>query len=309
MNLPIAPPVARALQNGEAVVVLESTVVTHGLPRPRNLELAFMLEETVKEAGAVPATVGVVRGEFKVGLSGDELSYLAHTNVQKASLWNLAAIMAKGESAGTTVATTLHAAAHAGIEVFATGGIGGIHLEDWDESADLTALSRYSVITVCAGPKSVLNVAATLERLETLGVPVVGYGTDRVAGFHTPETLHAATARCDAPEEVASVFEKHRALGFDTALLVTNSVLEGLEAAEVSAWLQEASREAEERGVKGKDVTPYLLSRLAELSGGRTVEVNVQLLRENARLAAATALALSRERTGATERIQRGKRP
>ena len=289
--------VQQALAEKRAVVALESTVITHGLPRPDNLALARRLERVIRDAGAVPATIGVLSGELAVGLTEDELSYLASTDAHKASLWNLAALAAQGRDAGTTVATTLHAAALAGVEVFATGGIGGVHKTassaPHDESADLIALSRYPVVVVCAGAKSILDLAATKERLESLGVPLVGYGTDKLAGFHVPETTHDVPVRCDSPEEVAALFKRAKDLTLSTSLLVTKPVSEGLEPQEVDTWLTQAQREADERGLSGKDVTPYLLSRLGELSGGRTTEVNVRLLEENARLAAEVALALA----------------
>ncbi len=299
----IHPRVKRALEHSEAVVALESTVVTHGLPRPDNLALAEGLESVVEAAGAVPATVGLVRGDLVVGLDADELQHLATHDVHKASLWNLAALAAAGADAGTTVATTLHAAAHVGIKVFATGGIGGVHGDDvpgdesgqtFDESADLGALARYRVVTVCAGPKSILDVGATLERLESLGVSVLGYQTDFLAGFHVPETSLPVAARCESPEEVARVFEAAHALGLPGSPLVCKPISKGLDAAELKGWLAQAQREAAGRGLSGKDLTPFLLAKLAELSNGRSVEVNRRLLEENARLGAEIARALAR---------------
>ena len=297
MALRIHSEVQQALAEKRAVVALESTVITHGLPRPENLALAQRLEEVIREAGAVPATIGMLGGELVFGLNEDELAYLASADARKASLWNLAALSAQQRDAGTTVATTLHAAALAGIDVFATGGIGGVHKRapgaPHDESADLMALSRYPVIVICAGAKSILDIPATKERLESLGVPLVGYQTDKLAGFHVPETLLDVPVRCDSPEEVAALFEQTKDLHLLTSLLVTKPVSEGLEPREVDAWLERAQREADERALSGKDVTPYLLKRLGELSGGRTTEVNTRLLVENAQLAAEVALALT----------------
>ena len=288
--------VQQALAEKRAVVALESTVITHGLPRPDNLALARRLERVIRDAGAVPATIGMVSGELVVGLTEDELSYLATTDAHKASLWNLAALAAQGSDAGTTVATTLHAAALAGIEVFATGGIGGVHKTaggtPYDESADLIALSRSPVVVVCAGAKSILDLAATKERLESLGVPLVGYRADKLAGFYVPETSFDVPIRCDSPKEVAALFKRAKDLRLSSSLLVAKPVSEGLEPPEVETWLAQAQREADERELSGKDVTPYLLARLGELSKGRTTEVNVRLLEENARLAAEVALAL-----------------
>ncbi len=303
----IRPRVERALQKGEAVVALESTVVTHGLPRPDNLALAERLERVVEAAGAVPATVGLIQGKLVVGLNRDELEHLATHDVEKASLWNLAALAAAGADAGTTVATTLHAAAGVGIKVFATGGIGGVHKgehgQTFDESADLGALARYSVVTVCAGPKSILDVSATVERLESLGVPVLGYQTDFLAGFHVPATRLPVAARCESPEEVARLFYAGRALGLPSAALVCKPVSEGLDADELSGWLAQAQHEAAAERLSGKDLTPYLLARLAELSYGRSVEVNRRLLEENARLGAEIARALAQEPTEVTTEI------
>lgn len=296
----INPTVQEALREGRAVVALESTVITHGLPRPQNLALAEALERTVREAGAVPATVGLVGGEVVIGLTSEELEHLAAADVHKASLWNLPDLVAQKRSGGTTVAATMHLAAGVGIKVFATGGIGGVHFEPFDESADLTALARYPLIVICAGAKSVLDQVATLERLETLGVPVVGYGTDRFAGFHVPETELRAPARCDTPGEVVRAYGAARALGLPGALLVAKPVSQGLSADEVKGWLGTALAEAEAQGFRGKDLTPFLLARFAALSDGRATDVNLRLLQENARLGAQVALELARPLTPQT---------
>ena len=278
------------------MVALESTVITHGLPHPKNLEIAAELEAAIREEGAVPATVAVLDGQIVVGASMEQLESLAGQGpgrrVQKASLWNLGALVAQGASAGTTVATTLHAAAGAGLQVFATGGIGGVHGESYDESADLTALARYPVITVCAGPKSILDQAATLERLETLGVPVVGYRSTRLAGFLVSETELPLPASFDEPAGIAEAYRRHRELGFAGGMLISNPVSKGLGQVELDSYRQQAERQASTAGVRGRDLTPYLLSRLAEISAQRTVEVNLRLLRENASLAARIARAL-----------------
>ncbi|HKI55957.1 MAG TPA: pseudouridine-5'-phosphate glycosidase [Trueperaceae bacterium] len=294
MSLRIAPPIEKALGAGRAVVALESTVVTHGLPRPRNLALARRLEATVRAGGAVPATVGVVAGDIVIGLSDREIARLAEDGAaDKASLWNLPALAARGANAGTTVAATLFAAARAGIRVFATGGIGGVHDRPFDESADLLALARYPVLTVCSGPKSILDAAATLERLETYGVSVVGYRSDRLAGFVVPHTDLTLAARADTPDEAAAVLEARHALGMEGAVVLSNPVSEGVPAAQFQTWLREAREGLATEGVRGRDTTPFLLARLAELSGGATVEANVRLLEENARVAAAVAVRLA----------------
>ena len=290
----IHPTVQTALREGRAVVALESTVITHGLPRPQNLALAEALERTVREAGAVPATVGLIGGEVVIGLAEDELRHLAETDSSKASLWNLPTLVAQKRDGGTTVAATLHLAAQVGIKVFATGGIGGVHFDAFDESADLLALSKNPLVVISAGAKSILNQGATLERLETLGVPVVGYGSDRFAGFHVSETELAVPARCDTPAEVAGTFQAARALGLPGALLVAKPVSQGLGAQEVAGWLETALKEAKAQNFSGKDLTPFLLARFAALSDGRAMAVNLRLLQENARLGAQVALELVR---------------
>ncbi len=284
---------AAALAQGAAVVALESTVVTHGLPRPQNLELARRLEEVVREAGAVPATVAVLAGEIRVGLTPAGLERLASGAADKASLWNLAALVAGKRDAGTTVATTLYAAHSAGIKVFATGGIGGVHDAPFDESADLVALGRYPLLTVCAGPKSILDAAATTERLETLGVPVVGYRSQHLAGFVVPETDIPLPARVETPEEAAAVLRSQEALGLSAGVIISNPVSAGLSREEFDGWLSRARQAAASKHVRGRDTTPYLLAALAELSEGDTLKVNLRLLEENARLAARIALAYS----------------
>lgn len=292
-RLRISERVLDAIAAGEPVVALESTVITHGLPRPRNLEAGVRLEETVAVAGALPATVGVVGGTLVVGLDRDELAYLATADADKASTWNLAAICARGGDAGTTVATTLFAADAAGIAVFATGGIGGVHRAPFDESADLDALARFPMLTVCAGPKSILDATATLERLESRGVSVVGYRSDKLAGFLVPETRLPVPATVWSTEEAAAVLITQRELGMAAGVLLCKPVSRGLAREEFDALETRAQAELESRGVVGRDTTPFLLSTLAALSGGRTVEVNTRLLEENATLAAAVASALA----------------
>lgn len=291
------PQVEAALKQGGAVVALESTVITHGLPRPENLRLAQELEALVRAGGGVPATIGVLKGELVIGLSAGELEELARCPAHKASLWNLAALAAAGHSAGTTVATTLHAAAMVGIKVFATGGIGGVHpgrSQVIDESADLHALASHRLVVVCAGAKSILNIPATLERLETLGIPVIGYRTDFVAGFYVPETRYPVAVRLDSPEAIAEALAAQEALRLPAALLVAKPVSEGLTAQQLETWLAQANREA--YAPAGKELTPYLLARLAELSAGRTVATNLRLLKENVVLATEIAGALAKPR-------------
>lgn len=302
--LRIHPEVQAALSAGQAVLALESTVITHGLPYPFNLKTARELEVAARESGAVPATIGVVDGRVLVGMDDPELQRLAESagkppgegGLEKVSLWNLPTLVALGASGGTTVAATAHLARLAGVDVFATGGIGGVHPEPFDESADLGALARTSVIVICAGPKSILNLPATLERLESYGVPVVGYGTDRFPAFHSPDSPLPAPARLDTPEQVAAAFLAARELQLPQALLVVNPAREGLPYAKVQAWADVATVEARQRGVSGKAVTPFLLRRLSELSGGETDRVNGLFLRENARLGAQISVALAARR-------------
>ncbi len=289
----VATRVEEALQAQRPVVALESTVITHGLPSPQNLELARSLEDEIRSAGAEPATIGIIDGEIIIGLSEDETRRLAEANADKASLWNLAAIVSQRRSGGTTVAATLHLAAGAGIRVFATGGIGGVHPAPFDESTDLVALARYPLITVCAGPKSILNVQATLERLESLGVNVVGYRSDRLAGFHVPLTDLPVPARADEPADIAAMWQMKEQLGITGGMLVSNPVSQGLDPQVLNEVREQAASDAEAAGIKGKDTTPWLLARIAELSDGSTVEVNMRLLRENAALAARIAQGLA----------------
>ncbi len=293
MKLIISHEVQVALKDAQAVVALESTVITHGLPRPQNLDLALALETVVRNTGAIPATIAVFNGDLLIGLERHQMELLASTKVDKASLWNIAALMAQGRSAGTTVSTTLHAASLAGIFVFATGGIGGVHHEPFDESSDIAALAKYPVITVSAGAKSILDVKGTLERLETYGVPVLGYRSDKLAGFHVQQTPYKLPARVETSEEIARAFIAQRKLKLTAGLLVSNPVSQGIDPLTLEAWLDRAHEQARSREITGKDVTPFLLSQLAELSNDKTVEVNLRLLQENAALAAKVALALA----------------
>ena len=290
------PEVKQALSENRPVVALESTVITHGLPRPMNLELAQSLEQTVRAEGAIPATIAIIQGEIWVGLNIEQLGAIAaDTSADKASMWNLGAIVAQKRSAGTTVATTTFLAHKAGISVFATGGIGGVHPHPFDESADLVELSRTSMLVVCAGAKSILDLPATLERLESYGVGLIGYRTYTLPAFHTRQSPFQLPARAETPAEAARVLQASRSLGLPGATLVLNPVSEGLEYDQVQSWVRQANQEAGASGVKGKSLTPFLLRRLSELSDGLTDQVNLRLLRENAALAARIAVALGEE--------------
>lgn len=295
----VAPEVAEAIAAGRPVVALESTILTHGLPRPRNAEVAEEAERIVRSAGAVPATIGVVEGRATVGLAPAELALLANDpSVRKASTRELPLVVASGLHAGTTVAATAFLAHRAGIRVFATGGIGGVHRgasQTYDESADLPALARTPITVVSAGVKSVLDVAATLERLETLGVTVVGFRTSAMPGFFVADSGFPLEWRADGGGEVARMMAARDALGLTSTLLVVTPVDEEhqLEPDSHDALLEEAAEEADARGVRGKAVTPFLLERLVRASGGASLEANIWALRHNVSVASEIAVAFS----------------
>jgi pseudouridylate synthase len=296
----IAAEVAEALAAGRPVVALESTIITHGLPRPRNLEVARQAEAAVREGDALPATIAIVAGEVRVGLDEGALAELAERDdVVKCGVRDLAPIAARGDWGGTTVAATAHLAARAGIHVLATGGLGGVHRRartTWDESADLTTLSRTGIVVVCAGVKSILDVGATLERLETLNVTVLGYRTDRFPAFYLPDSGHPVPWRVDSPAEVAAVVLARTELGTDDrAVLVANPLptRQQLDAAVHDRVLADGLVAAMRGGVAGKDVTPFLLDFLARETGGESLEANVRLVVRNAGLAARIAAELS----------------
>jgi pseudouridine-5'-phosphate glycosidase len=293
----VAPEVAEALADGRPVVALESTLISHGLPRPRNLEVAGQVEAAVRTGGAVPATIAVVGGEARVGLDEPALRTIASgEGVAKCGVRDLAPLAARKGHGATTVAATAHLAARAGIRLFATGGLGGVHRgasETWDESADLETLARTRIVVVCSGVKSILDVAATLERLETLSVPVLGYRTDRFPGFYLTESEHSVPWRVDSPEEVAAVMAAQFELGIDAAIVVGNplpaedQVDTGLHDRALRSGLEAAERDR----VTGKDVTPFLLEHFHRETSGASLEANVGLVKRNARLAAQIAAA------------------
>jgi pseudouridylate synthase len=294
----IADEVAVALGEGRPVVALESTLIAHGLPRGRNLEVARELESAVRGEGAVPATIAVVDGVPRIGLDDDALEALAlGFGFVKAGVRDLPAVVARGGSAATTVASTSHLAALAGIRVFATGGLGGVHREareSWDESADLTTLAATGITVVCAGVKSILDVGATLERLETLNVVVLGYATDRFPGFYLTDSGFPVPARVETPEEVAAVMAAQARLGLGgRAVIVANPLPEGeqVDPGLHDRVLAEALAAAEEQGIRGGATTPFLLDRFHRETGGVTLEANVALVRRNAVLAARIAAA------------------
>jgi len=292
--LTVADEVREALETGRPVVALESTLISHGLPWPTNLETARAAEEAVRAAGAVPATVAVWQGRPTIGLSLDQVDQLARANdVLKASRRDLAMAVSRGRTAATTVAATMYLAHRAGIRVFATGGIGGAHRDagqPFDISADLVELARTPVLVVCAGAKSILDLPRTLEILETLAVPVVGYRTDRFPAFYVRDSGLPVSARVDSPEEAARLFAAHAQMGGGGAVLAQPLAEDvALTGTEVEAAVARAEREAQEAGVRGGALTPFLLSRLAVLTNGRTLRANQALIVANARLAAEVA--------------------
>lgn len=298
-GLDVAPDVAAALARGGAVVALESTIISHGMPYPENLTTARGVEAVVREHGAQPATIALVDGRVRIGLDDDALERLAATgDVAKASRRDLAVLTARRATAGTTVAATMYLAHLAGISVFATGGIGGVHRggeRSFDVSADLTELGMTPVTVVCAGAKSILDLPKTLEVLETEGVPVIGVGTDEFPAFFSRSSGLPVPHRVDSAAELAAVVTAQRALGLRGGILVANPIpaADEVPAAEIGARIEEAIADAERAGVAGKDVTPYLLARITELTGGRSLAANVALIRNNAALAAELATALA----------------
>jgi pseudouridylate synthase len=289
-------PVRQALHAGGAAVALESTIIAHGLPRSRNLAVARELEAAVRAAGAVPATIAVLDGDPRIGLDEDGLERIASTDMAKLSVRDLALATARGADGATTVAATAHLAAHAGIRVFATGGLGGVHRgarESWDESADLLALARTPITVVAAGVKSILDVGATLERLETLGVSVAGWRTSRFPGFYLTDGGFDLDWRVDGADEVAAAMAAADALGVEGALVVANPVdaAQQLDPAEHERALAEGLERARAAGVTGKAVTPFLLDHLHRATEGRSLEVNIAVARSNASVAGAIAAA------------------
>ena len=292
----IAPEVRDALRQGQGVVALESTIITHGIPYPDNAGMARDVEALIRAEGAVPATVALIGGRIRVGVDEAELDALACAgDAVKASRRDLAALLVTGRLGGTTVAATMIAAAHAGIAVFATGGIGGVHRgaeQTFDVSADLAELAQTPVAVVCAGCKSILDISKTLEVLETNGVPVLGYGTDDFPAFFARTSGHKVDHRFDTPRQLAEVIEAQHRLGFNTGILIANPIPEqaAMPAAELEAVIGEACRDAERAGILGKALTPFLLKSINEATGGGSLKANLALVRNNAVLAARIAV-------------------
>jgi pseudouridine-5'-phosphate glycosidase len=291
--------VIQALKGNAPLVALESTVLTHGLPRPQNLQLAHDMERAVREEGATPATIGFLDGALHVGMTSVELERLANEKEPyKVGPRDFAAVMTKHACGGTTVAGTMIACRQAGIKVFATGGIGGVHRDaPFDVSADLQALAGIPIIVVCAGAKAILDLPATLEYLETMSVPVVGYQTDHFPAFYSRESGLEVSVRADSPEEIVAIAKAHWETGLQSAVLVANSVpeAESVPRSEMEPVIETAVREAHEKGIRGKEVTPFLLQRIAELTGGKSMRANLALLLNNASLAAKIARTLHRD--------------
>ena len=294
--LDIKPEVAQALAEGKPVVALESTIISHGMPYPQNVQTALNVERIVREHGAVPATIAVIGGRLKAGLTEEEIEYFGKKgqDIAKASRRDLAVLCARGEDGATTVTTTMIIAHMAGIRVFATGGIGGVHRgaeTTMDISADLEELGQTPVMVVCAGAKSILDLGLTLEYLETKGVPVVGYGTKELPAFYTRQSGFSVDYRMDTPAELAKAFKTQNDLGFPGGMLVANPIPEkyAMPLDTITAAIDQAIGECEAKGIHGKETTPFLLARVAELTGGNSLASNIQLVYNNAALAAQTA--------------------
>ena len=300
--LEISPEVQVALAAGKPVVALESTIISHGMPYPQNVETAMNVEQIVRQNGAVPATIAIIGGKLKAGLSADEIEYLGKKGyaVTKASRRDLPVLVARGEDGATTVATTMIIAAMAGIKVFATGGIGGVHRGaevTMDISADLEELARTPVLVVCAGAKSILDLGLTLEYLETKGVPVIGYGTEELPAFYTRKSGFGVDYRLDTPGEVAAAFRAKLDMDLGGGMLVTNPIPEqySMDPDVINKAIDEAVAEANAQGIRGKQTTPFLLAKIKDITGGDSLASNIRLVYNNAALAAQVAVELGRE--------------
>ena len=299
--LDIAPEVAQALAEGRPVVALESTIISHGMPYPQNVQTALAVEQIVRESGAVPATIAIIGGRLKAGLSAAEIEYFGKKGmaITKASRRDLPILVARGEDGACTVATTMMIAHMAGIPVFATGGIGGVHRgaeTTMDISADLEELAQTPVMVVCAGAKSILDLGLTLEYLETKGVPVIGYGTEELPAFYTRKSGFGVDYRLDTPTELAAAFHAQREMGLKGGMLVTNPIPEeyAMDADVINKAIDQAIAECSAQGIHGKATTPFLLARVKDLTGGDSLSSNIQLVFNNARVAAMTAAELTK---------------
>ena len=298
MYLDVNPEVAAAIAEGKPVVALESTIISHGMPYPQNVETALNVERIIRENGAVPATIAIIGGRLKAGLTAEEIEYFGKKGlgITKASRRDLAVLCARGEDGATTVTTTMIIAHMAGIKIFATGGIGGVHRgaeTTMDISADLEELGQTPVMVVCAGAKSILDLGLTLEYLETKGVPVIGYGTKELPAFYTRTSGFQVDYRVDSAEELAKIFKAQHALGMKGGMLVANPIPEeyAMPLDTINAAIDQAISECNEKGIHGKETTPFLLARVAELTGGNSLASNIRLVYNNAKVAAQTAVA------------------
>ena len=299
--LDIAPEVQEALANGKPVVALESTIISHGMPYPQNVETALNVEKIIRENGAVPATIAVIGGRMKAGLTPEEIDYLGKTGagVAKASRRDLPVLVSLGRDGATTVTTTMMIAHMAGISVFATGGIGGVHRgaeTTMDISADLEELAQTPVMVVCAGAKSILDLGLTLEYLETKGVPVIGYGTEELPAFYTRKSGFGVDYRMDSPAELAAAFKAQNDMELGGGMLVTNPIPEeySMDHKVIDAAIEQALADAKAQGIHGKETTPFLLAKIKDITGGSSLDANIQLVYNNAKLAAATACELAK---------------
>ena len=297
--LSISKEVQAALNEGKPVVALESTIISHGMPYPQNVETALRVEQTIRDNGAVPATIAIIGGQLKAGCTPEEIEYLGKKGqaVIKASRRDLPVLIARKEDGATTVTTTMIIAALAGIKIFATGGIGGVHRgaqQTFDISADLEELAQTPVMVICAGAKSILDLGLTLEYLETKGVPVIGYQTEELPAFYTRHSGFKVDYRIDTPEELAAAFKAKIDCGLKGGMLVTNPIPEQFSMPKdiIDAAIDKAIREMDEAGIHGKQCTPFLLAKVKDLTGGDSLAANIQLVLNNARLAAQTAVAL-----------------
>ena len=298
--LDIAPEVAAALAEGKPVVALESTIISHGMPYPKNVETALEVEKIIRDNGAVPATIAIIGGRLKAGLTADEIEYFGKKggDIAKASRRDLPVLIARGEDGACTVTTTMMIAHMAGISIFATGGIGGVHRgaeTTMDISADLEELGQTPVMVVCAGAKSILDLGLTLEYLETKGVPVIGYGTEELPAFYTRKSGFGVDYRLDTPKELAEAFYAQREMGLKGGMLVANPIPEqyAMDADVIGRAIDQAVAESREQGIHGKATTPFLLARVKDLTGGDSLESNIQLVYNNARVAAQAAVHLA----------------
>ena len=293
----LSPEVNRALKTKSPIVALESTVITHGLPYPQNLQLAHDMEAEIRRGGAIPATVALLEGKIHVGLMDEQLTHLATSKINlKVSRRDIANAVVKKASGGTTVAATMYAAAHEGIRVFATGGIGGIHREyGFDVSADLYELSQTSMIVVCAGAKAILDLPATLEYLETISVPVIGYKTEEFPAFYSLDSGLKVSIRLDSPEAITEFWRTQLSIGLLNAILVANPIpkADSIPSNEMEPVIEKASNEAIDKNIHGQELTPFLLERISELTNKKSMRANLSLLLNNARLATQIAITLS----------------